>query len=330
MKRLLATTALCFAMAVPAMADSRTGGAMATPEQVNAAEYGAGDMTVGVPDLMGRTLYMSEQGADEGPYEEASDQWRTIGEVGDVLITPEGQISAVVVDAGAVIGSNDARRRIAIEDLSLVPDADDEGEFFAVFTGDRSLLEEARTFLNGRDVSDIDPEETGYAELSTRDTYARTEGDTLGEGEMTGDGVAAPTADEGTMTAENVNPDAGGNPDGERLNADQQVAEGERGREPQMLEPVDIADLTAEDLEGVRVFGADNDWIGDVGELVISEDGRISHAIVDVGGFLGIGEKPVAVSFDEVDVRSNGRAGGVSVYLDATEQELDAMERWDG
>lgn len=329
MKRLLATTALCFALAVPAMADSHMGGTVATPEQVNAAEYGTGDMTVGVPDLMGRTLYMSEQGADEGPYDEAPERWRTIGEIGDVLITPEGQISAIVVDAGAVIGSNDARKRIPMDDLNLVPDADDEGEFFAVFTGNRSLLEEARTFLNGRDVSDIDPEEAGYAELSTSDTYARTQGDTLGEGAMTDEGVAAPTADEGMMTAEDDSPNAGSSPDGERLNADQQVVEGGQGQDRQMLEPVDIADLTAEDLDGARVFGANNDWIGDVGELVVS-DGQITHAIVDVGGFLGIGEKPVAMSFDEVEVRSNGRAGGVSVYVDATEEELNSMQRWEG
>lgn len=195
MKRLLATTALCFAMAAPTMADSDTGGAMATPEQVTTAQYGTGALTVGVPDLMGRTLYISEQGADEGTYDEAPDRWGILGEVGDVLITSEGQISAVVIDAGAVAGSNDGRRRIGMEDLSLVPDANDEGAFFAVFTGDRSLLEEARTFLGGQDVSDIDPGEAGYAELSTRDTYARTDSDTLGEGEMTGEGVAAPTAD---------------------------------------------------------------------------------------------------------------------------------------
>jgi hypothetical protein len=56
---------------------------------------------------------------------------------------------------------------------------------------------------------------------------------------------------------------------------------------------------------GQSVFSSedpDSDNIGDVKDLIISDDGMITHAVVGVGGFLGIGEKEVAVPFDELQV----------------------------
>jgi len=43
-----------------------------------------------------------------------------------------------------------------------------------------------------------------------------------------------------------------------------------------------------------------SDNIGDVNDLIVAEDGSVTHAVIGVGGFLGIGEKNVAVPFDEL------------------------------
>ncbi|QCK86106.1 hypothetical protein E8L99_10260 [Phreatobacter aquaticus] len=43
-----------------------------------------------------------------------------------------------------------------------------------------------------------------------------------------------------------------------------------------------------------------HDNIGDVTNFVMSTDGRISHVVLGVGGFLGIGEKSVAVAWTEI------------------------------
>lgn len=53
--------------------------------------------------------------------------------------------------------------------------------------------------------------------------------------------------------------------------------------------------LTADTSLGATVYDSSWNNVGDIGDIVMSTEGRIDAAIVDVGGFLGIGEKPVAV-----------------------------------
>src|SRR5262249_4286735 len=48
------------------------------------------------------------------------------------------------------------------------------------------------------------------------------------------------------------------------------------------------------------VYDAKNNKIGDVNDVLTSKDGKIETLIIGVGGFLGVGEKDVAVPFDAV------------------------------
>ena len=50
------------------------------------------------------------------------------------------------------------------------------------------------------------------------------------------------------------------------------------------------------------VYDNQNNKIGDVNDILLDKDGRVSTAIVGVGGFLGIGEKDVAVPFNALKV----------------------------
>jgi sporulation protein YlmC with PRC-barrel domain len=47
--------------------------------------------------------------------------------------------------------------------------------------------------------------------------------------------------------------------------------------------------------------GDDAEEIGNISDIIFSEDGRISGVVIGVGGFLGIGEKNVAVPFDMLE-----------------------------
>ena len=48
-------------------------------------------------------------------------------------------------------------------------------------------------------------------------------------------------------------------------------------------------------LRGTRVYGANNENIGEINDVLISRTGKVAAVIIGVGGFLGIGEKDVAV-----------------------------------
>ncbi len=58
-------------------------------------------------------------------------------------------------------------------------------------------------------------------------------------------------------------------------------------------------------LMGVDVYGADNQKIGDIDEVLVDRQGKIHGFVVGVGGFLGIGQKDVAIPFDQVTWMSN-------------------------
>lgn len=54
-------------------------------------------------------------------------------------------------------------------------------------------------------------------------------------------------------------------------------------------------------LVGVDVYGSDNAKIGDINEVIVDSSGTIRAIVIGVGGFLGIGEKNVAIPFDKVE-----------------------------
>ncbi len=104
------------------------------------------------------------------------------------------------------------------------------------------------------------------------------------------------------------------------------------GTDPVMTRPaftregfadVDYAQLTAADLDGATVYDLNDDSIGSVSELVLGADGTIEHAVVDVGGFLGIGAHSVALDFDELQIMRD-EGGTVRVYIDETREQLEA------
>lgn len=53
-------------------------------------------------------------------------------------------------------------------------------------------------------------------------------------------------------------------------------------------------------MKGKSVYNENDEKIGDVKDLVLSSDGKATHVIIGVGGFVGVGEHPVAIPFDEV------------------------------
>ena len=51
---------------------------------------------------------------------------------------------------------------------------------------------------------------------------------------------------------------------------------------------------------GLDVYNQNNEKLGDISELLTDQTGKIQTAILGVGGFLGVGERMVAVSFDQL------------------------------
>ncbi|MGZ9085754.1 MAG: PRC-barrel domain-containing protein [Rhodoplanes sp.] len=60
--------------------------------------------------------------------------------------------------------------------------------------------------------------------------------------------------------------------------------------------------MLSSDLEDTTVYGANNETIGEISDVLIDRNGKVVAVIVGVGGFLGIGEKDVAVPFEAIEI----------------------------
>jgi hypothetical protein len=64
--------------------------------------------------------------------------------------------------------------------------------------------------------------------------------------------------------------------------------------------------LASKNLIGASVTGPSNQTVGKISDLLVDHDGKIIAAVIGVGGFLGIGEKDVAVPFKSLDLTRDG------------------------
>jgi hypothetical protein len=202
-----------------------------------------------------------EQGISEIP-----DNWTMAGEIDDVLLTQEGSVQSLVIDAGGFLGMNESTRQVDVQQVRFVPDLDNEGEFYVVYTGDRASFEQSGAF-----------DEASIPEGTMRGT------------ETWGEEIQGTQSD------------------------------------------VAFTSLTSDDLVGTAVYGSEDNWVGEISELALSESGDVEAVIVDVGGFLGIGQKPVALTMEQIQLR-RGEGGlfrdDLRAYVNATEEELESLEEW--
>jgi sporulation protein YlmC with PRC-barrel domain len=65
----------------------------------------------------------------------------------------------------------------------------------------------------------------------------------------------------------------------------------------------------ASKLVGVNVYGADDKKIGNIDEVLLDKGGRAEAVVIGVGGFLGIGQKDVAVPFKALEWKTEPASG---------------------
>jgi sporulation protein YlmC with PRC-barrel domain len=85
-----------------------------------------------------------------------------------------------------------------------------------------------------------------------------------------------------------------------------------------------LGGMTVEELIGMDVVDDRGESVGSVSDLLLTADNAIDRAIIDVGGFLGLGAKPVAIELDRLTIAE----GDGEVMVDVTREELEAMSEW--
>lgn len=76
-------------------------------------------------------------------------------------------------------------------------------------------------------------------------------------------------------------------------------------------------------LVGLTVYNAANEKVGDINDLILGPDGKISNAVIGVGGFLGMGEKLVAVAFSDLQLNRDSD-GTMRVTINSSKEALES------
>jgi hypothetical protein len=88
--------------------------------------------------------------------------------------------------------------------------------------------------------------------------------------------------------------------------------------EPQNLEPLDARDYTG--ILGKKIMGPDGkEELGLVVDVLIDARGRPRAAIIDFGGFLGVGSRKIAVDWRLLQLTPGQPDWKISLNLDRTE-----------
>ncbi len=90
------------------------------------------------------------------------------------------------------------------------------------------------------------------------------------------------------------------------------------------LTNIPASNMALSDWYRQAVYDNANNKIGDISDVLIDQQKKASVAILGVGGFLGIGEKNVAVPFDSI--KRTVRDGKVYLTMDANKDQLKAAQ----
>jgi sporulation protein YlmC with PRC-barrel domain len=80
--------------------------------------------------------------------------------------------------------------------------------------------------------------------------------------------------------------------------------------------------ITAEQLIGAELYAADGSEIGDIADIVLDGDGKVTGIVADVGGFLGMGVHTVSLDSTQVTIYSNAEADVIA----STSLQEDALK----
>lgn len=289
-------------------------------------------------DFIGMRIYRLEGDVAADGYAGVQQDWDDIGEINDVIFSREGEVEAVLVDIGGFLGMGESQVAVDMKSIQFVSDSatDDADDFFLVLNAPRSVFETAPTYdmssidgtatdatVDGQATTDVAADTTAPAADAdaTANTDTTVAADTTAPAaDATVDGAA-----DTNVAADTTAPAADATVDG-TMNTD--VAADTTMRDG--WTPVQAAELTSEQLTGAAVYGPDDQSIGEISDIVLTADGQVKGAVVDVGGFLGMGEKPVELDLSQVEILRQADGDDLRVYVSMTKEQVEALPEFEG
>jgi sporulation protein YlmC with PRC-barrel domain len=210
-----------------------------------------------------------------------------IGDVNNLVIGESGEVAAVIIGVGGFLGIGEKNVAVNYAELEWVT-AEDGSERFVLPTT-KEALETAPNFETTDDAAAPAADANAPAATTPADTAAPA--DQPADAMAPADQNAAPAATPATGPIDRAT--------------------------------LTDAPLTAEELIGTNAYGPGDEHLGAIGDVILAADGKaVDAVIIDFGGFLGIGTKPVAVSVENLRFATNAN-GDKFLFLNVTRDQLD-------
>jgi sporulation protein YlmC with PRC-barrel domain len=289
-RNLLATTALATLVATSVYAQQNP-----APSQTETAQPAAPTAGQTTQPTVRADGYLATNFIGESVYNGTGDNAENIGDVNDLVIAKDGKVEAVVVGVGGFLGIGE--HNVAV-DFPKVSWAERNGDRWLIYQATKEQLQALPEF----DRKAYDP---APAPVASNDTGAATTSTTTTAPATTADNAPA-TSDQTAATDKTTT----------------------AAIDKSTLTEVPLGEVKSEDLVGTTVYGANDENIGEINDIVLGQDGKVDAVIIDVGGFLGVGEKPVAVGFDKLTFMAD-KSGKKYLYTKFTKEQLEAQTAYD-
>lgn len=249
---------------------------------------------ISAQNLLSRDVYAADMDTASMKTMTSSEveKYPNIGNVDDLIVGRDGQVKAAVIGVGGFLGVGERDVAIDMKSVRIVPATDEPGSFFVVVNGTKQTLEALPAY------------ETP-AQLKMAATEKRID-----------DQANATTTAPAKVAV--VTPAT------------------RPALKPPMVEragytAIPAGDITSDQLVGATLYGTNDESIGEVSDLVLTADGKtVQDVVLEVGGFLGLGEHKITVPLNELKIMTSGDKGDVRVYIEATEAQLKAQPEYKG
>ncbi|MFN0263630.1 PRC-barrel domain-containing protein [Tepidamorphus sp. 3E244] len=332
-RKLLTTTALSVVMATGAYAQSTA----PSNEDMQAQESGKTNQTMTDTQATDNKAAMnSEQyvnaNADDmlasnvigsAVYNGSGEDAETVGDVNDLVIGAEGDIEAYVIGVGGFLGLGEKNVAVSFDNVEHFTK---DGETRLIVAASKEELEQAPEYE--LQVSDASRESADN--MASSDTSSVNESTAVYDEQKSTDEATADRADAAEQPQQDTVREETAELNAPAMNRDE--AAKASGAEEERMQ-IATGELSTDQLIGATVYGADQQSVGEIGEIIVDSNDNIEAFVIDVGGFLGIGEKAVAVDPNSLKIMANAD-GDIQIQSSFTEEQLEGQneytrEAWD-
>lgn len=330
-RKLLATTAILTIVSTGAFAQTTA----PTTEPAPATPPAATEAAPAAPLAPGVAVEQSEVTADgqlasnligENVYNSTAEDAEKVGDVNDLVLSKDGMVEAIVIGVGGFLGIGE--KDVAI-DFKTIDWAERDGDRWIVIQATADQLKELPDFDRGAyaPAPAVASNDAATPPATTTPSTDMSQNNAATPPTATDKTAEAPADADATKADKTAETPAAS---GTETTAQAPAATDKTATaaiDRSKLKELNTAEIRSEDLVGTTVYGANEENIGEIGDVVLQGD-KVDAVIIDVGGFLGVGEKEVAVGMDKLTFMAD-EDGDRYLYTTFTKEQLDAAPAYD-